>query len=205
VRASVWQDNSAAKAFYGRTGLCIFYGRTSMRFFTAPYFFLFVESSPSYGRRPVLRPVSYLFPVTFQFVQWSAETRLENYVRKRDILFLFLYFSQWFYLHALFFTAAYFFLFVESSPSYGRRPVLRPFSYLFPVTFLFVQWSAETRLENSVLLLKVNTNFSPSILSHIKILNQRLHGCILNCTLRQLIIQVQRMGWIRQHVNFRSK
>jgi hypothetical protein len=35
-------------------------------------------------------------------------------------------------------------------------------------------------------------------------LNQHLHGCILNCTLRQLIIQVQRMGWIRQPVNFRS-
>ncbi len=87
-----------------------------------------------------------------------------------------------------------FFLFAECSPSYGRRPVLGPVSYLFPVTFLFVHWSAETRLENSVLLLKATTNFSPSILSRIKRLNQRLHGCILNCTLRQLIIQVQRMG-----------
>jgi hypothetical protein len=36
--------------------------------------------------------------------------------------------------HALF-TAAYIFLFTESSPSYGRRPVLGPVSYLFPVTF----------------------------------------------------------------------
>jgi hypothetical protein len=35
-------------------------------------------------------------------------------------------------------------------------------------------------------------------------LNQHLHGHILNCILRQLIIQVQRMGWIRQPVNFRS-
>jgi hypothetical protein len=35
-------------------------------------------------------------------------------------------------------------------------------------------------------------------------LNQHLYGCILNCTLQQLIIQVQRMGWIRQPVNFRS-
>jgi hypothetical protein len=40
--------------------------------------------------------------------------------------------------------------------------------------------------------------------SSLSTLNQHLHGCILNCTLRQLIIQVQRMGWIRQHVNFRN-
>jgi hypothetical protein len=26
----LWHDNSAAKAFYGRTGLCIFYGRTGL-------------------------------------------------------------------------------------------------------------------------------------------------------------------------------
>jgi hypothetical protein len=29
----------------------------------------------------------------------------------------------------------------ESSPSYGRRPVLGLMSYLFPVTFICVQWS----------------------------------------------------------------
>jgi hypothetical protein len=36
--------------------------------------------------------------------------------------------------HALF-TVAYIFLFVKSSTSYGRQPVLSPVSYLFPVTF----------------------------------------------------------------------
>jgi len=40
------------------------------------------------------------------------------------------------------------------------------------VTFLYVQWSAETRLENSV---------------HSFRALKYLHGCILNCTLRQLI------------------
>jgi hypothetical protein len=44
------------------------------------------------------------------------------------------------------------------------------------VTFLCVQWSTETRLENSV---------------HSFRALRYLHGCILNCTFRQLIIQVQ--------------
>jgi hypothetical protein len=44
------------------------------------------------------------------------------------------------------------------------------------VTFLCVQWSAETRLENSV---------------HSFRALRYLHGCILNCTFRQFIIQVQ--------------
>ncbi len=62
--------------------------------------------------------------------------------------------------HALF-TAAYIFLFVESSPSYGRRPVLGP--SLFSVS------NGRRKLASRI----------PSILS--------VHGCILNCTLRQLI------------------
>jgi hypothetical protein len=70
-----------------------------------------------------------------------------------------------------FFIAAYIFLFAESSPSYGRRPVFGPISFFF---------------------------------SSLSTLNQHLHGCILNCTFRLLIIQVQRMGWIRQPVNFRN-
>jgi hypothetical protein len=44
------------------------------------------------------------------------------------------------------------------------------------VIFLCVQWSAETRLENSV---------------HSFRALRYLHGCILNCTFQQLIIQVQ--------------
>jgi hypothetical protein len=36
--------------------------------------------------------------------------------------------------HALF-IVAYIFLFVESSPSYGRQPVLGLVSYIFPVAF----------------------------------------------------------------------
>ncbi len=66
--------------------------------------------------------------------------------------------------HAVF-TAAYIFLFAESSPSYGRRPMLGP--------SLFSVCSGRRKLASRI----------PSILS--------AHGCILNCTLRQLIIQVQ--------------
>jgi len=62
--------------------------------------------------------------------------------------------------HALF-TVAYIFLFAESSPSYGLRPVLGP--SLFSVS------SGRRKLTSRI----------PSILS--------AHGCILNCTLRQLI------------------
>ncbi len=62
--------------------------------------------------------------------------------------------------HAVF-TAAYIFLFAESSPSYGHRPALGP--SLFSVS------SGRRKLASRI----------PSILS--------AHGCILNCTLRQLI------------------
>jgi len=71
--------------------------------------------------------------------------------------------------HAVF-TAVYIFLFAESSPSYGRRPVLGP--------SLFSMSSGRRKLASRI----------PSILS--------AHGCILNCTLRQLIIQVQYSSFI---------
>jgi hypothetical protein len=102
--------------------------------------------------------------------------------------FYFYNFSNDFNPHALF-TIVYIFLFAETSPSYDRQLVLSLVSYLFPVTFLCVQWSAETRLENSVLL--ITHIFRRPFFSRINILNQHLYGCILNYTLRQLIIQVQ--------------
>jgi len=57
-----------------------------------------------------------------------------------------------------------------------KLSILRSLIDARTVTFLCVQWSAETRLQNSV---------------HSFRALWYLHGCILNCTFRHLIIQVQ--------------